>query len=151
MRRVDQSMPQPTTTDSDGSISLFDGVTLDGWYAVARTYGRMWPGGPTVSEINPDLSADYAANAAAHPAVWSVANGAIEGRQDPAQPGYGGYLVPEQTFGDFELELEMNPDWPADHQSRGGSARGSAPRGSAATPVAHRTGRLCFRCENACP
>ena len=39
---------------------------------------------------------------------------AIEGRQDPARPGYGGYLVSEQTFGDFELELEMNPDWPAD-------------------------------------
>ena len=98
---------------TDGSISLFDGSTLDGWYAVPRTYGPMWPGGPTVDEVI-DLPADYATNAAAHPAVWSVVDGAIEGRQDPARPGYGGYLVSEQTFGDFELELEMNPDWPAD-------------------------------------
>ena len=98
---------------TDGSISLFDGDTLDGWYAVPRTYGQMWPGGPTVAEII-DLPADYAINAAAHPAVWSVVDGAIEGRQDPARSGYGGYLVSEQTFGDFELELDMNPDWPAD-------------------------------------
>lgn len=103
-----------TNTDTDGVVNLFDGLTLDGWYAVPRIYGTMWPGGPTVSEINPDLPADYAANAAAHPAVWSVVDGAIEGRQDRSRPGYGGYLVSEQTFGDFELELEMNPDWPAD-------------------------------------
>jgi Domain of Unknown Function (DUF1080) len=149
MRRVDQSMPQPTTTDSDGSISLFDGVTLDGWYAVARTYGRMWPGGPTVSEINPDLSADYAANAAAHPAVWSVANGAIEGRQDPAQPGYGGYLVSEQTFGDFELELAMNPDWPADTKVGAVQPAGVHPGGQRPPPLP--TGLTACACENTCP
>ena len=28
----------------------------------------MWPGGPTVSEINPELSTHYAANAGACPA-----------------------------------------------------------------------------------
>ena len=77
---------------ADQSISLFDGDTLDGWYAVPRTYGPMWPGGPTVAEII-DLPADYATNAAAHPAVWSVVAGLSEGRQDPARPGYGGYLV----------------------------------------------------------
>ena len=57
-------------TNTDGSISLFDGVTLDGWYAVSRTYGTMWPGGPTVSEINPELSPHYAANTGACPAHW---------------------------------------------------------------------------------
>jgi hypothetical protein len=75
-----------TNTDTDGVVNLFDGLTLDGWYAVPRTYGTMWPGGPTVSEINPDLPADYAANAGAHPAVWSVVDGAIEGRQDRSRP-----------------------------------------------------------------
>ena len=38
----------------------------------------------------------------------------IVGRQDPDHPGWGGYLVSDETFGDFELELEMWPDWPAD-------------------------------------
>ena len=28
--------------------------------------------------------------------------------------GWGGYLVSEGTYGDFELIVEANPDWPAD-------------------------------------
>jgi len=95
-------------------VSLFDGVTLDGWHPVPRVYGRVRPGGPTVAELFPDLPADYDANAHAYPARWSVVDGAIEGRQDPDRPGYGGYLVSDRTFGDFELQLEMKPDWPAD-------------------------------------
>lgn len=100
--------------DSSVLTSLFDGHTLDGWYAVARSYDTMWPGGPTLRDLMPELPADYEAQAAAHPAHWTVVDGVIEGFQDPAQPGYGGYLVTEQTYGDFELELEMRPDWPAD-------------------------------------
>lgn len=64
--------------------------------------------------LNPGLPADYEEMARAHPARWEVADGAIEGYQDPATPGYGGYLVSDDTFADFELVLEMNPDWPAD-------------------------------------
>jgi len=94
--------------------SLFDGVTLAGWHPVPRTYGRAWPGGPMIAELFPELPADYDVNAHAHPAVWRVVDGAIEGRQDPARPGYGGYLVSDRAFGDFELQLEMKPDWPAD-------------------------------------
>ena len=97
-----------------GFVSLFDGRTLNGWHAVPRGYGPMWPGGPTVAESLPELAADYAEQAAAHPAHWAVVDGAIEGFQDPAFPGYGGYLVSDRTYGDFELTLEMNPDWPAD-------------------------------------
>ncbi|MEV0288785.1 hypothetical protein AB0H36_32090 [Kribbella sp. NPDC050820] len=29
----------------NGYTELFDGRTLDGWYAVPRTYDAMWPGG----------------------------------------------------------------------------------------------------------
>jgi hypothetical protein len=97
-----------------GFVSLFDGRTLNGWHAVPRSYGAMWPGGPTVAETIPELAADYEEQAAAHPAHWDVVDGAIEGFQDPAFPGYGGYLVSDRTYGDFELTLEMNPDWPAD-------------------------------------
>jgi hypothetical protein len=35
-------------------------------------------------------------------------------RQDSPGSGWGGYLVSEETFGDFELIVESNPDWPAD-------------------------------------
>ncbi|TCC30960.1 3-keto-disaccharide hydrolase [Kribbella speibonae] len=94
----------------NGFVDLFDGKTLNGWYAVPRTYDTMWPGGPAVRDLVPD----YEEQAAAHPARWEVVDGAIEGFQDPSTPGYGGYLVTEQAFGDFELVLETKPDWPAD-------------------------------------
>lgn len=93
---------------------LFDGATLDGWFAAPRSYGPVYPGGPSVLDLMPALPRDYNERAAEHPAVWTVEDGAIVGRQDPETPGWGGYLVSERSFGDFELELEMNPDWPAD-------------------------------------
>jgi Domain of Unknown Function (DUF1080) len=103
-----------TVTPGPEFQPLFDGRTLTGWYAVPRTYGSLWPGGPTIREIGLDLPADYEANAEAYLAKWAVVDGAIEGFQDPAKPGYGGYLVSERAFGDFDLRLEMKPDWPAD-------------------------------------
>ena len=99
---------------ADGFSALFDGATLGGWHAVPRSYGPLWPGGPNVRELLPELPADYDEQALAHPAHWKVVDGAIEGFQDPDTPGYGGYLVTDQTYADFELVLDMNPDWPAD-------------------------------------
>lgn len=104
-----------THADENGFVSLFDGKTLNGWFATPRTYGEMWPGGPTVQEAHPDLfPADYDEQTARHPAVWTVEDGAIVGRQDSPGSGWGGYLVTEKTYGDFELTFEANPDWPAD-------------------------------------
>ena len=101
--------------DENGFVSIFDGKTLNGWFATPRTYGQMWPGGPTVQEAHPDsFPADYAEQAAKHPAVWTVEDGAIVGRQDSPGSGWGGYLVTEKTYGDFELTFEAKPDWPAD-------------------------------------
>lgn len=101
-------------TPSTESVDLFDGRTLDGWHAVPRTYERMWPGGPAVRDVVPNLPSDYEEQAAAHPARWEVVDGAIEGFQDPDHPGYGGYLVSDRAFADFGLDLELRPDWPAD-------------------------------------
>jgi len=95
-------------------VSLFDGTTLQGWHAVPRRYGSLWPGGPDIRTVLPDLPPDYDEMAMAHPAHWEVVDGVIEGFQDPAHAGYGGYLVTDQTYADFELRLEMKPDWPAD-------------------------------------
>jgi 3-keto-disaccharide hydrolase len=60
------------------------------------------------------LPDDYEAQAARHPAVRTVEDGAIVGRQDAPGSGWGGYLVSEGTYGDYELIVETNPDWPAD-------------------------------------
>ncbi|WP_320203620.1 3-keto-disaccharide hydrolase [Agrobacterium rosae] len=104
-----------TNSDDTGFVPLFDGKTLEGWFATPRTYGEMWPGGPTVSEAHPKLfPADYNEKAALHPAVWTVEDGAIVGRQDAPGSGWGGYLVTERQYGDFDLRFEAKPDWPAD-------------------------------------
>jgi hypothetical protein len=49
-----------------------------------------------------------------HPAVWRVEDGYIVGEQGEPGSGYGGYLVSDDTFADFELIVEARPDWPAD-------------------------------------
>jgi Domain of Unknown Function (DUF1080) len=97
-----------------GFESLFDGVSLAGWRAIPRHYGQLYPGGPGVLDVMTDFPPDYNAQADAHPAAWSAEDGAIVGRQQPAGSGYGGYLISDRDYGDFELRLEANPDWPAD-------------------------------------
>ncbi|GAA1917629.1 DUF1080 domain-containing protein [Microbacterium aoyamense] len=96
------------------SESLFDGHSLTGWFAAPRIYGTVRPDGPDVLDVLTALPRDYNTVAARHPAVWTVEDGAIVGRQPEDAPGWGGYLVSERTFSSFELELEMKPDWPAD-------------------------------------
>lgn len=97
-----------------GFEPLFDGVSLTGWSAIPRHYGQLYPGGPGVLDVNTDFPRDYNSQADAHPAAWSVEDGAIVGRQQPEGSGYGGYLISDRGYGDFELRLEANPDWPAD-------------------------------------
>ena len=91
---------------------LFDGSTLAGWRAVPRVYGNWNPGGPAVTDLMAQYGVETPPDPDAHPAIWEVEDGAIVGRQ--AKLGYGGYLLSEEAFGDFELALEMRPDWPAD-------------------------------------
>lgn len=93
---------------------LFNGVDLSGWTPQPRQYGTVYPGGPRVVDVFTAFPRDYNEQAAAHPAVWTVEDGAIVGRQDSPGSGWGGYLLSDSQFGDFELRLEMKPDWPAD-------------------------------------
>ncbi|MCX6631597.1 MAG: DUF1080 domain-containing protein [Candidatus Solibacter sp.] len=79
-----QSVPRQET----GFQPLFDGTSLRGWKRQSRS-----PSKPSLGK-------------------WTVENGMIVGGQDP--PRVGSYLVTEQTFEDFELQIEANPDWPAD-------------------------------------
>jgi hypothetical protein len=102
------------THTEDGFEPLFNGQDLTGWVVQPRQYGALYPGGPHISELYDFVAPDYNERAAEHPALWDVEDGAIVGRQDAPGSGWGGYLVSERAFGDFELRLEMNPDWPAD-------------------------------------
>lgn len=99
----------------EGFTSLFNGKDLSGWFSVPRTYDDMWPGGPKLLDRYPGMfPANYNELAAAHPAKWTVEDGAIVGRQDQPGSGWGGYIVSERKFADFEIVFEANPDWPAD-------------------------------------
>jgi hypothetical protein len=101
-------------TVETGFTSLFDRHTLAGWSTIPRSYGRLYPGGPEVLDVLTDFPRDYQERADANPAAWSVEDGVIVGRQQPLGSGYGGYLISDGAFGDFELRLEAKPDWPAD-------------------------------------
>jgi len=107
-------MTQPTPATEAGFRDLFDGKTLDGWFAVPRIYGKRYPGGPEVHDIWREIGRELPVEPEKHPARWFVEDGYIVGEQDEPGSGYGGYLVSEEQFGDFELVLEVRPDWPAD-------------------------------------
>jgi len=104
-----------------GRRRLFDGTTLAGWKAGPRlmvTAGPMFVGLPPEQlkaavvkwheerpEWKPRLD---------HKGHWEVIDGAIVGRHEPVESQLGAYLLSDQKFADFELELEARPDWPVD-------------------------------------
>lgn len=45
---------------------------------------------------------------------WIVVDGAITGEQDPPGSGNGGIVLSNETYGDFEVIFETNPDWGPD-------------------------------------
>ncbi len=76
-----------------GFVSIFDGQSLKGWHISAKS-GHS---GTTKNTSG---------------GRWVVENGAITGSQDV--PGNGGLIVTDQTYGDFEVALEMNNDFGPD-------------------------------------
>jgi hypothetical protein len=109
-----------TKPDESEFTPLFNGENLDGWFSIPRVYTPLWEGGPTVEEAFAHLPAEqrfdpaFLADSHDHEAVWSVEDGAITGRQAEDARGFGGFLLTEGTYADFELRLEAKPDWPAD-------------------------------------
>ncbi len=71
----------------DGFTSLFDGVSLKGWHKNPKRVGHGTGG------------------------IWRAEEGAITGEQDPPGSGNGGILLTDKKFGDFDLRLDINPDW----------------------------------------
>lgn len=73
-----------------GFVRLFNGKDLQGWHTNTQK-----------------IIHGYGGN-------WQVENGAITGEQDPPGSGNGGVLMTDQEYGDFELLLELAPDWGID-------------------------------------
>ena len=76
-----------TAADDDGWITLFDGKTLARWHKNPQRIGHGTGG------------------------RWQVEDGAIAGEQDPPGSGNGGILLTDKKFGEFELLIDMKPDW----------------------------------------
>lgn len=73
-----------------GYTSLFDGKSLTGWHTNAQKIGHGTGG------------------------HWQVENGTITGEQDPPGSGNGGMLMTDKKYGDFELTVDLSPDWGVD-------------------------------------
>ncbi|MCC9606172.1 DUF1080 domain-containing protein [Blastopirellula sp. JC732] len=84
--KADEASP----TNAAKTIELFDGQSLAGWH-VNSEKSLHGPGGG-----------------------WSVENGVLIGQQDPPGSGKGGLLLSDQKFADFELSIDMRPDWGID-------------------------------------
>lgn len=107
--------PVVAHSTTDGKFHpLFDGKSLKGWRSIPRVAGSLYPGGPSVDDMRKARGIPLPIEPEKHPAHWFVQDGMIVGEQEKPGSGYGGYLITEKTYGDFELVLEARPDWPAD-------------------------------------
>ena len=75
------------STDPSLFRTLFNGTSLGGWHTNPKPIGHGTGG------------------------RWQVENGELTGEQEPPGSGNGGLLLTDQVFGDFELKLELKPDW----------------------------------------
>ena len=106
-------------------VDMFDGKTLSGWITSPRVYV---PRTETFDNMPADRLYDevikfYEENEGGrripnrervrNRGVWEIKDGAVIGGQVPGSIA-GSYLISEKTYGDFELTLEANPDFPID-------------------------------------
>jgi hypothetical protein len=71
----------------EGFTPLFAGDSLDGWH---------------ISQENHHGDSQ----------AWSIEDGVVQGTQD--EPGNGGILLTDRSYRDFEVSLEIQPDWGCD-------------------------------------
>lgn len=70
--------------------SLFDGQSLKGWHKPPKRISHGTGG------------------------HWTVQDGLLLGEQDPPGSGNGGMLLSDEKFADFDLQIDMRPDWGPD-------------------------------------
>src|ERR1051326_2818462 len=81
---------RPAWAPTDQAQPLFDGQSLAGWHKTPQPI-RHGSGGQ-----------------------WFLQDGLLVSEQDPPGSGNGGLLLSDEKFGDFELQVEMRPDWGPD-------------------------------------
>lgn len=77
-------------TEADAFACLFNGHDSTGWHKNRRPSAHGTGG------------------------LWQVADGVLTGEQDPPGSGNGGLLLTDEKFADFELSIDMHPDWGPD-------------------------------------
>ncbi|GAA1917803.1 DUF1080 domain-containing protein [Microbacterium aoyamense] len=104
----------PDISDETGYRPLFKPDSLMGWTAIPRVYGDLYPGGPPMSEVFAQRGVTPVEDPEAHLPRWTLSDGVLTGGQSEPGSGYGGYLISDADFGDFDFAVEVRPDWPAD-------------------------------------
>jgi hypothetical protein len=98
-----------SSTPPQGFRPLFDGKSLAGWHALPRAQGTK-----AAKNAKPGNADSFFERSLRSRGKWTVEDGIIVGGQDPPGSGFGGYLVSDEAFGDFELLIDARPDWRAD-------------------------------------
>jgi hypothetical protein len=80
----------PDCPEEEGFTSIFDGKSLNGWHTNVQKIVHGTGG------------------------QWQVENGILTGEQDPPGSGNGGVLMTDKKYGDFELLIDLAPDWGVD-------------------------------------
>jgi hypothetical protein len=103
------ALPLGAADPPAGFRPLFDGQTLKGWRAIPRVPVPDYPGAPEPDKNSPEYQ-----RALTTTGSWVVRDGAIVAQQDPVGSRLGAYLITEERFGDFELLIDVNPQWSVD-------------------------------------
>jgi len=77
-------------SEEKGFVDLFNGKSLDGWHTNVEKIVHGTGG------------------------HWQVEGGVLTGEQDPPGSGNGGVLLTDKKYGDFELLIDLAPDWGID-------------------------------------
>jgi hypothetical protein len=88
--RVDTFGNTLVTSQKGKFVSLFDGKSLAGWHTNREKIGHVTGG------------------------RLQVEKGVLTGEQDPPGSGNGGMLLTDNKYGDFELEIDLMPDFAID-------------------------------------
>ena len=121
-----RKLKEPIILRRGDPISMFDGKTLNGWTAIPRVYVPKEKKFETIpsDKLFDAVIAHYEQSdgqtnrvpdreRVKNNGVWKMEEGAVIGGQSPGSIA-GSYLMSEKTFGDFELTMETNPDYPID-------------------------------------
>lgn len=120
------NLREPVILQQGESVEMFDGKTLDGWSAIPRVYvPRGEPFNSMPADQLYDAVIEHYENSDGQinripnrervrdKGVWKIEDGVVIGGQTPGSIA-GAYLMSEKKYGDFELTLEANPDYPID-------------------------------------